>query len=61
MSQYYEPEFKKKIVRLHLEEEDPSKVLLKNTVYPKQAFLFGPNNSVKNAKQTTKPKPIMIT
>ena len=41
--------------------EDPSKVLLLNMVYPKQAFPFGPNNSVKNARLTKKPKPIMIT
>ena len=34
----------------------PSKVLLKNTVYPKQAFLFGSNNSVKNTKQNDEAK-----
>lgn len=44
-----------------LKREDPSKDLLKNTVYLKQAFLIGQNNSVKNAKQTMKPKQIMIT
>lgn len=59
MSRNYEPEFKK-IVRLHLEEADPSKVLLQNTIYLKQAFLFGQNNFVKNARQTRKPKPSMI-
>ena len=60
MSQYYEPEFKKKIVRLHLEEGRSLKGLAEEYGVS-QAFLFGPNNSVKNAKQTTKPKPIMIT
>lgn len=61
MNQHYEPEFKKKIVRLHLEEEDPSKVLRQNTEYRMQVSQIGQINSVKNAKLTKKPKPIMIT
>ena len=66
MSQSYTPEFKKKIVRLHLEEGRTyksitaeygvSKVLLQNMAYPKPVFPNGAVNSVKNAK----PKPISI-
>lgn len=36
MNQHYEPEFKKKIVRLHLEEGKSSKVLQHNTEYRMQ-------------------------
>lgn len=61
MSKHYEPEFKKKIVRLHLEEEEPSKGLLPNMVYPRQVYLSGSSSSAKNAKQMKKPKLIMIT
>lgn len=60
MNQHYEPEFKK-IVHLHLEEGRSLKGFALNVVYSKQAFLFGPNNFVKNARQTKNPKPIMIT
>lgn len=60
MSQYYEPEFKKKIVRLHLEEGRSLKGLAEEYGVSKASISIQ-NNSVKNAKQTTKPKPIMIT
>ena len=61
MNQHYEPEFKK-IVRLHLKEGiSLSKVLQQNTEYRMQVSQIGQNNSVKNAKLTKKPKPIMIT
>ncbi len=39
-----------------MRKEDPSKVLLKNMEYLKQAYLFVQNNFVKNAKQTKKSK-----
>ena len=38
MPQSYTPEFKKKIVRLHLEEGRTYKVLLQNMAYPKLIF-----------------------
>lgn len=41
MSKQYEPEFKKKIVRLNLEEDEPSEALLPNMAYPRQVYLFG--------------------
>ena len=53
MPQSYTPELKKKIVRLHLEEGAPTKVLLQNTAYPKPIFPNGAVNSVKNAKPKT--------
>ena len=56
MPQSYTPEFKKKIVRLHLEEGRTYKALLRNTAYRKPAFPSGAANSVKNAK----PKPSQI-
>ena len=57
MSKQYEPEFKKKIVLLQLEEgrtlkglaaeygvlkrDEPSKALLPNMAYPRRVYLFG--------------------
>lgn len=61
MNQHYEPEFKKKIVRLHLEEGRFLKGLAADTEYRMQVSQIGQINSVKNAKLTKKPKPIMIT
>ena len=60
MRKYFEPEFKKKIVRLHLEDGKPSIVLQRNIVYPKQVFLTGYPSFAKNAKIMKKPKPITI-
>ena len=48
MNQHYEPEFKKKIVRLHLEGGRSIKGL--NTEYQKQVYPTGQNNFVKNAR-----------
>ena len=50
MNQHYEPEFKKKIVRLHLEEGRSLKDLQLNMEYQKQAYPTGQNNFVKNAR-----------
>jgi hypothetical protein len=58
MSKYFEPEFKKKIVRLHLEDGRTIRSLAANIAYPKQAFLTGYHSFAKNAKIMKKPKPI---
>ena len=49
MNQNYEPEFKKKIVRLHLEEGRTLRGLAEEYGISK----FGPNNSAKNARKMT--------
>ena len=61
MSPNYEPEFKKKIDCLHLEEGRSSKGLQLNMEYQKQAYPIGQNNSVMNVRQMKKLKPIMTT
>ena len=48
MSRKYEPEFKRKIVRLHL-EEGRTRALLQSMVSLKLPFLIGAKNSAKNA------------
>ena len=60
MNKHYELEFKKKIVRLHLEEGRSLKSLLLNTAYRMQVFQIGQINSTTNAKQMKKPKPITL-
>ena len=57
MSQHYEPELSAFI----LKRDVPLKALLQNTAYRMQVFQIGQINSVMNAKQTKKPKPIIIT
>ena len=49
MSRKYEPEFKRKIVRLHLEEGRTTRALLQSMVSLKPPFLIGAKNSAKNA------------
>ena len=61
MNQNYEPSSRRRLSVFISKRVDPSKILLLNMVYPKQAFPFGPNNSAKNARLVKKPKPIMIT
>ena len=50
MSQNYEPEFKKKIVRLHLEEGRSFKGLAEEYGVSKASISHWIKNSVKNAK-----------
>ena len=61
MSQYYETEFKKKISPSSIQEGKSLKGLAEEYGVSKASISIWTNNSVKNAKQTTKPKPIMIT
>jgi len=61
MSKQYEPEFKKKIVRLHLEEGRTLKGLAAEYGVSKASISIWVNSSVKNAKQMKKPKQIMIS
>ncbi len=57
MPQNYTQEFKKKIVRLHLEEESaPTKVSQLNTASQKPVSPSGAENSAKNARQARKQK-----
>lgn len=56
MPQSYTPEFKKKIVRLHLEEGRTYKSITAEYGVSKASISNGAVNSVKNAK----PKPISI-
>ena len=63
MRKYFEPEFKKIRRRLFvfiLRMGEPSIVLQRNIVYPKQVFLTGYPSFAKNAKIMKKPKPITI-
>lgn len=61
MSKQYEPEFKKKIVRLHLEEGRTLKGLAAEYGVSKASISIWVKHSVKNAKQMKKPKQIMIS
>ena len=61
MSQYYEPEFKKKIVRLHLEEGPSLKGLAEEYGVSKASISIWTKQFREECQQTMKPKPIMIT
>lgn len=52
MSQSYTPEFKKKIVRLHIEEGRTYKASLQSMVYQKPVSPNGVLNLAKNAIQS---------
>ena len=56
MPQNYTPEFKKKIVRLHLiwRRDAPIKVSLQSMAYQKPASPSGAVNSAENARQARK-------
>ena len=55
MSQNYTPEFKKKIVRLHLEEGRTYKsITAESMAYQKPASPSGAVNSAENARQARK-------
>ena len=58
MSKHYEPEFKRG-VRLHLEEDEPSKVLLPNMALQRQTSIWV-KQFREECRQMKKPKQIMI-
>ena len=60
MPQNYTPEFKKNIVRLHLEEGRTYKSITAEYGVSKAVSPNGAVNSAKNAKTAHKPKVIMI-
>lgn len=51
MPQTYPPEFRKKIVRLHMEEGSTYKSIIAEYAYQKPAFPNGAENSAKNARK----------
>lgn len=58
MPQSYTPEFKKKIVRLHMEKRHTYKSITASMGYPKLPFPSGAENLTKNARQ--KPSKIQM-
>ena len=61
MPQSYAPEFKRRLSASTQRKDEPTKASLRNTAYPKPAFLSGVASLVKNASQARKPKKIMTT